>query len=87
MAQQKEVEENDPSTSIRRGSSVHSAVENGFAHGYAWLSEIRFDKSHTHAVVSYGFRCGGLCGNGETVVLEKTNGEWKFKSQCSGWIS
>ncbi len=86
-AQQKEVEKNDPSKSIQRGSSVEDAVRNGFAHGYAWLSEIRFDQSHTHAVVFFGFHCGQLCGNGGTVILEKTNGAWKVKSQCSVWMS
>jgi len=86
-AQQKEVEKNDPSKSIQQGNSVEDAVRNGFAHGYAWVSEIRFDKSHTHAVVSYGFHCGELCGNGGTEILEKADGAWKFKSSCSSWIS
>lgn len=86
-AQEKEVEKNDPSKAIRSGSSVDSAVKNGFAHGYFWLSEIRFDKSHTHAAVSYGFRCGGLCGHGGTVLLEKTDTGWSIKKMCSIWMS
>lgn len=86
-AQQKDVEQNDPGTAIRNGASVDDAVKNGFAHGRTWLSEIRFDKTHTHAVVFYGFICGGLCGNGGTVILEKTAKGWKRKSQCSSWMS
>jgi hypothetical protein len=86
-AQQKQVEENDPSQEIRNGKPIGDAVSNGFAHGYAWLSEIRFDKSRTHAVVAYGFHCGSLCGNGGSAIFEKVNGEWKFKSQCGNWIS
>jgi len=86
-AQQKVVEENDPSRLIQRGKSVEEAVKSGFDHGYAWVTEIRCDKSHTHAVVSYGFHCGGLCGNGGTAILEKTDGVWKIKGYCSNWIS
>jgi hypothetical protein len=86
-AQEKEVDENDPGKAIRQGKSIDSALKNGFAHGIAWFSEIRFDKSHTHAVVFYGFRCGSLCGNGGTAILEKANGVWKLKSQCSSWMS
>jgi hypothetical protein len=57
------------------------------SHGLATLSEIRFDKQHKHAIVSYGFYCGSLCGNGGAVVLEKVDGAWRRKSQCGDWIS
>lgn len=82
-----EVRNNDPEQSMRKGKSVDEAVRNGFAHGLATLSEIQFDKSHTHAIVFYGFRCGGLCGNGATILLEKKDGAWKIKNHCSDWIS
>ena len=84
-----EVRANDPESSMRKGKSVDEAVENGFAHGLFSLSEIVFDEEHLHAIVSYGFVCGGLCGHGETVVLEKVNGAWRrMKLQCgSSWIS
>jgi len=58
------------------------------AHGFngpLMLSEIHFDRNMKFAVASYGFLCGGLCGNGETWVLEKSEGEWTRKSQCDGW--
>jgi hypothetical protein len=86
-AQQKQVEDNDPSKEIRNGKPIGDAVTNGFAHGYAWVSEIRFDQSHTHAVVAYGFHCGSLCGNGGSAIFEKVNGEWKLKSKCGNWVS
>jgi hypothetical protein len=85
--QQREVADNDPEKTIRNGRSIEDAVRNGFAHGLVTVSEIRFDKAHTHAIVSYGFFCGGLCGNGGTVILEKVDGAWQRKSQCGGWIS
>jgi len=85
--QEQEVRNNDPEKTIGGGRTIDDAVRNGFAHGVATLSEIRFDKGHKHAIVSYGFICGSLCGNGGTVVLEKVDGEWRRKSNCHDWIS
>ena len=83
-AQRKEVAENDPGKHIRKGASIADAVANGFAHGLVTLGEIRFDPSHTHALVHYDFSCGSLCGNGATVILEKAkSGTWFIKSRCS----
>jgi len=82
------IAKNDPSVTIREGRSVHAAVENAFASGLFSLSEIAFDKERRHAVVSYGFHCGLLCGNGAMWVFEKTNGEWKRTDRmCGGWVS
>lgn len=86
-AQEKEVSENDPGKHLEDPKSIDKAVENGFAHGLVSLGEIRFDRKHEHAIVWYGFRCGMLCGNGGTLVLEKKNGIWKVRSQCSVWMS
>jgi hypothetical protein len=87
-AQQKEVAENDPGKHIRNGTSIADAVANGFAHGLVTLGEIRFDPPHTHALVHYDFSCGNLCGNGATVIFEKTKtGAWKLKSLCSTSIA
>ena len=85
--QRKEVADNDPERTIRNGKSIEDAVSNGFAHGLVTLSEIRFSKDHKLAIVSYGFFCGSLCGNGGAVVLEKTETGWRRKSRCSEWIS
>ena len=79
--QAKEVAENDPEKTIGKGRSIEDAVRNGFAHGLVTLSEIRFDKDHKHAIVSYGFYCGSLCGNGGAMVLEKVNGSWQRKTR------
>jgi hypothetical protein len=85
--QAQEVADNDPGKHIGKGSSIAGAVSNGFRHGLVTLSEIRFDKSHAHAIVWYGFTCGSLCGNGGDVLLEKKHGVWGIKSHCSNWIS
>lgn len=85
--QRREVKENDPENALHNGASVDDAVRNGFAHGLLTLSEINFDKAHKHAIVSYSFVCGGLCGNGETILLEKVGDEWQSKGHCDSWIS
>lgn len=85
--QLKEIAENDPGKAIREGKSVDDAVKNGFAHGMTSISEIQFDRDHTHAVVSMSHVCGRLCGSGRTILLEKKNGVWTLRSQCGGWMS
>ena len=86
-SQAKEVRENDPGIAIREGKPVDDAVENGFAHGLLTLGEIQFDRSHTHALISFRFWCGMLCGHGTTMLLEKKGGVWTRKKQCGGWVS
>jgi len=86
-AGQSEVSENDPGKAIRKGAPVDDAVKNGFAHGLLTVGEIQFDVTHTHALVSFSFVCGGLCGNGTTLLMEKRDGVWKKKAQCGGWVS
>lgn len=84
---EQDVKDNDPWTSIQKGHSVDDSVRNGFAHGLFTLSEIQFDKKHEHAIVSYSFVCGALCGNGSTAVMEKTADGWKEMKRCGEWIS
>jgi hypothetical protein len=85
--QSKIVRSNDPSKTIRSGKSVDNAVNAAFATGLFSMSEIAFDKEHRHAVVSYGFWCGSLCGNGSTLVFEKVADRWKIDHHCGGWVS
>jgi hypothetical protein len=83
--QRREVADNDPGKAIHNGTSVDDAVRNGFSHALFTLSEIRFDKDHTHAVVAYSFVCGELCGNGGIATLEKKNGAWHRQGTCGEW--
>lgn len=52
------------------------------------VSEIAFDKEHRHAVVTYAMWCGSLCGDGATLVFEKTATGWKKANRrCGNWVS
>jgi hypothetical protein len=85
--QGKVIRKNDPSRTMR-DKSVDQAVQDAFATGLLSLSEVVFDKARQFAVMNFGFRCGGLCEHGETIVFQKVDGQWKrTKRQCGSWIS
>jgi hypothetical protein len=94
--QHQRVEENDPQKLIRKAIDDHQkltdeqlddSVKSAFASGLFTLSEIAFDKEHRHAAVSYSFVCGGLCGNGDTLLLKKVGQSWKVAKRCGRWVS
>jgi hypothetical protein len=86
--QAKIVHGNDPDKTMREGKAVDSAVKEAFATALFSMSEIAFDRDQRHAVVSYRFWCGALCGNGATLVFEKAGNEWKkTERNCGGWTS
>ena len=82
------VHSNDPDNGMKRGKSTNAAVEEAFTNGLFSLSEIAFDTERKHALLSYSFVCGSLCGSGNTWVFEKVAGEWKrVNLSCGGWVS
>lgn len=85
--QKRAIADNDPSKKIREGATVEDAVRNGYSHGLFTFSEIRFNRNHDRAVVAFGFVCGGLCGHGATVLMEKAGSNWEIRSQCAMWMS
>ena len=54
--------------------------------GLLSLSEIAFDKDHLHAIVTYDFNCGGLCGHGKMLSLSKLGEEWTISKVCVRWF-
>jgi hypothetical protein len=88
-AQREKIRENDPSNHLRQGTkTVDDAVEDAFGSGLLTLSEIAFSKNHQWAVMSFGFRCGMLCGHGSVIVLHKVRGQWRpTRRQCGVWMS
>jgi len=83
-----QIRKNDPSRTMAEGRPVKDAVNAAFASGLLEISEIAFDKEHHYAVMRFRFVCGGLCGHGATLVLEKIGDKWQpTKRSCHDWIS
>ena len=55
--------------------------------GLITLSNIGFNSEMTEALLYVGHGCGGLCGQGNYVLLVKTNGTWRLERQVMTWIS
>jgi hypothetical protein len=94
--QEQQIQGNDPQKVVKRSIDDHEevsdkeldkSIKKAFETGLFTLSEIVFDKQHKHAVVAYSFVCGGLCGNGNTLLLEKVGKNWKISKSCGGWVS
>lgn len=52
------------------------------------ISEIAFDTTRRFAAIRYGFSCGQLCGEGGTVIFDKTADGWRDSHRgCLGWIA
>ena len=85
--QNKKVKERDPSKTIREGKSVEDALREAFQSALFTLSDVVFDKEREHAAVQYSFHCGGLCGNGATLIFHKTANGWEQDNKllCSFW--
>ena len=94
--QRAKIRKNDPQNLVKKvvdegeavsDKQVEESVKLAFATGMFSLSEILIDKAHQHAVVSYAFDCGDLCGNGRILLLERTGEGWKVKNTCGEWVS
>lgn len=78
----------DPGDLIAKGQSVDAAVRSGFDRGLMTLSAISFNETHDIAMFSYSFVCGRLCGNGGTVMFNRTSSGWvQNKRRCRSWLS
>lgn len=55
--------------------------------GLVFFSKVGFNDRHEQAFVYVGRSCGGLCGGGEYVLLNKVNGEWVVRNEQSLWVS
>ncbi len=55
--------------------------------GLVFLSKIGFNTDYTQAMIYAGRQCGGLCGSGSYLVLNKKNGVWIVESRMGLWVS
>lgn len=50
------------------------------------LSKLFLNEERNKGVLYYEFRCGGLCGKGELLLIEKSNGRWHIYRSLRSWI-
>ena len=85
-----------PSTEITQVFQSDGPLENSWAmfrarFGGAWgiitLSRVGFSADGSRALLSVSDTCGPLCGSGDYVLLEKTEGKWRIVASIRAWIS
>jgi len=55
--------------------------------GLLFFSKVGFNDRHEQAFLYMGRSCGGLCGVGKYVLLNKVNGEWVVSNEQELWVS
>jgi hypothetical protein len=55
--------------------------------GILTFSRVGFNAGGTQALFYLNNRCGGLCGTGMYVVMEKRNGRWMVEKEIEMWVS
>lgn len=55
--------------------------------GLMFFSKVGFNDRHDQAFLYMGRYCGGLCGGGKYVLLNKVNGEWVVSKEQELWVS
>jgi hypothetical protein len=56
--------------------------------GKVSLSEISFNKTHDKGLLYYEYHCGGLCGKGAMLIIEKDhNNRWHIVKTVRRWIA
>src|SRR5262249_8499323 len=55
--------------------------------GYITLSRIGFNTDLTRAILFRSMNCGVLCGSGDYILFEKTDGKWKAVKWFNCWVS
>jgi hypothetical protein len=54
--------------------------------GKVRLSKIFFNPTKDRGIMYYEFICGGLCGHGDIIVIEKLKGRWNISKCKMIWI-
>jgi hypothetical protein len=55
--------------------------------GILFFSKAGFNSKKTQAFIYAGRQCGGLCGLGKYILLEKKGSAWAIKSEMELWVS
>jgi len=62
-------------------------LKNGKQYNFYEMKVPVFSLDNQKAYVELDYRCGGLCGGGKAIFLEKIKGKWKIVEKRTTWIS
>jgi hypothetical protein len=68
-------------------SGAWEAFHKQYGGGYLIFSRVGFNHDHMQTLLSVSVHCGGLCGTGLYVLLQKVGGDWRPVSQKMTWVS
>jgi hypothetical protein len=60
---------------------------NGCGIGHVSFSKVVMNDDQTKAILYFEFMCGGKCGFGEILMIEKIESHWSIQNQIQLWIS
>jgi hypothetical protein len=58
-----------------------------FGHGFYQYALPLFTIDHTLCIFSFGYHCGGECGEGRTIIFQWDGKHWVKLHDMRGWIS
>lgn len=79
----------DPEMNISSEGDIDGAVADAFEAGLLQVSEVGFDVTGQHAMLTFSFTCGSLCGHGGTALLDRVGDRWVWSQRRCGseWMS
>jgi hypothetical protein len=83
--------------SLRRADATYPQLAEGYwrafyrlfpnSHGSTTVSAIGYSQDGTRALLFVSHGCGELCGQGKTVLLHRTLGQWRISRIAMLWVS
>lgn len=72
---------------VKRGAPMSGGILGQIGDGSVLtFSTVLFDSSHQRAIAGYRYWCGGDCGHGKTLLLERRGDEWAVSKFCSRFV-
>jgi hypothetical protein len=72
---------------FKKNGGGWNAYYKRYGSGMVTWSRVGFNADGTLALFYERYRCGGLCGTGRYMVMEKRNGGWLIGSNIVVWVS
>lgn len=72
---------------FKKNGGGWNAYYKQYGSGMVTWSRVGFNADGTQALFYESYRCGGLCGTGRYMVMEKTSGGWVIGANIVVWVS